>query len=393
MQWSRLGTSRWGWPDRGRWLDWAIVSFVLVVSFSVVWIPDPPFGTPITGSRWLFAWWPLMLALPLLWRRSYPLACLSVILAAVLAETLVNGHSAEGLEFVVALTVGSYSVAAYSTRPRAFAGLALLTVTYAIDANGDRGPDADQGWALAFWGLILVAAWLIGFAVRGRREVATLAVEAAERDLETKAAVAHERVRIARELHDIIAHSVSVIGLQAGAAERMLDRDPERAREPLKAIQDSARDTVQELRRLLGILREGDDAMWGAPQPQLAELDGLLDQVRATGLPVEYRVEGVPQALSPGLELSIYRVVQEALTNVRKHAGATGARVSIRFEPESISVEITDDGQGKSSDNVGHGLVGMRERVLLYNGALTAGSDPGGGFTVRAVMPRERADA
>jgi signal transduction histidine kinase len=217
-----------------------------------------------------------------------------------------------------------------------------------------------------------------------------LIAEAAELKREAKAAVADERSRIARELHDIISHTVSVIGLQAGAAERMLDRDPERARQPLQSIQERARESVLELRRLFGILRDGEERAELTPQPRLAQLGLLLEQVHAAGLDIDLHVEGVPRPLPPGVELSAYRIVQEALTNVLKHAQASRADVLLRYGDRALELEITDDGSGALANGGGHGLIGMRERATLYGGTLTAGRQSNGGFVVTAQLPHER---
>ena len=370
-------------------LDVAIVMFVAVLAEWNVWAADPLWGTSIDGPNWLLAALPLLIALPLFWRRRHPLLVYALLSAGMVAQALASGHSAEGLELVVAWLVGAYSVAAYSPLPRALAGLALSAAAYAIYAARDDNPDPGQGWSIAFWGLIIAAAWLVGVFVHSRRESAELSVQAAALEREAQEAVERERLRIARELHDIIAHSVSVIGLQAGAAELVLDREPERVRAPLQSIQASARDTVVELRRLLGILRDGEQPAALTPQPQLADLAALLEQVRASGLPVDLRVEGVAGPLPPGIELSAYRVVQEALTNVRKHAGAAEAHVVLRYCDRSLEVEISDDGAGPTGNGNGHGLHGMHERVALYGGTLTAGSTATGGFTVLAQLPHE----
>jgi signal transduction histidine kinase len=197
-----------------------------------------------------------------------------------------------------------------------------------------------------------------------------------------------ERARIARELHDVIAHSVSVIVVQAGAAEPLVEEDPEQARLALRTIRSTASDALGEMRRLLGILRAADDELSFSPQPSIAELEPLLAQARAGGLEVELRVDGKPRLLAPGVDLAAYRIVQEALTNSRKHAGASSATVALRYAPSLLEIRVVDDGTAAGPQAVaGHGLVGMRERVGLYNGALEVGSCDGGGFLVRAVLP------
>jgi signal transduction histidine kinase len=203
-----------------------------------------------------------------------------------------------------------------------------------------------------------------------------------------------ERARIARELHDVIAHSVSVIVIQAGAAEPLVDEDPGQAREALRSIRTTASDALGEMRRLLGILRTTDDELALNPQPSVAQLEPLLAQTRTTGLEVELRIHGKPRPLPPGLDLTAYRIVQEALTNTRKHGRASRADVALRYTPSALEVEIVDDGTAPvaAASNGGHGLVGMRERVRIAGGTLEVGPLPGGGFRVAARLPLSEGD-
>jgi signal transduction histidine kinase len=206
-----------------------------------------------------------------------------------------------------------------------------------------------------------------------------------ERELASREAVVEERARIARELHDVIAHHVSMIVLQAGAERRVMD-ESDASREVLETIERTGRSALHETRRLLGMLRsEEEDPL--APQPRLRDVPMLIGQVREAGLPVELEIDGEQRDLPAGVELSAYRIVQEALTNALKHAGDAHARVAIRYRPESIEIEVSDDGAGGAAAAGGHGLVGMRERVALYGGRFSAGSGEGGGFTVRVSLP------
>ncbi len=205
-----------------------------------------------------------------------------------------------------------------------------------------------------------------------------------------------ERGRIARELHDVIAHSVSLMGVQAGAVERVLERDPDKAREALRSIQFTARDSVGELRRLLGILRAQDEPFGTSPQPGLAALSSLVEDNRSAGLPVALAIDGEARALSAGVELSAYRVIQEALTNVRKHAPGASAHVHLCYRVDEVEVVVSNSAyqapNGRKrwpADGAGHGLVGMRERVAMYGGSLEARPEPDGGFLVRARLPVE----
>jgi signal transduction histidine kinase len=371
--------------------DLLAAPFVAALIEIDVWRSSGVLGTHIAGPHWLTAALPLLLALPLLWRRRFPLLVWTLILAGAAAQALASGDALEGLDLLVPLGLGSYAVAAFSARRRALVGLGLFVVVYPIYALEDRNirSGGQQAWSGAFFGLFTVAVWLAGFFANSRREAAVLIAEAAEAKREAEAAVAEERSRIARELHDIISHTVSVIGLQAGAAERMLDRDPERARQPLQSIQERARESVLELRRLFGILREGEERAELTPQPRLAQLGLLLEQVRGAGLDVELHVEGDSEPLPPGVELSAYRIVQEALTNVMKHARASRADVVLRYGDRALELEVTDDGTGAPVNGSGHGLIGMRERAALYGGNLTTGRKPSGGFFVAAQLPHD----
>ena len=208
-----------------------------------------------------------------------------------------------------------------------------------------------------------------------------------ERDA-AEAAIVEERGRIARELHDVVAHAISVIVLQARGGRRLHDSEPDETRGALDTIEHTGQQALVEMRRLVGLLRESDEELALAPQPTLSRLDHLVDQVRAAGLPVELSIEGEPIELPPGIDLSAYRIVQEALTNALKHAGPAQARVSLRYHPDGLEIEIADDGAGTANgDSGGHGLVGIRERVSVYGGELDAGPQADGGFAVRARLP------
>jgi signal transduction histidine kinase len=209
-----------------------------------------------------------------------------------------------------------------------------------------------------------------------------------ERDVASREAVLEERARIARELHDAIAHNVSMMVLQAGAERRLLAADDGSTREVLEGIERSGRSALTEMRRLVGMLRS-DRADPLAPQPGIQDLPILVTQLREAGLPVDLAVDGSPHGLPVGIELSAYRIVQEALTNVLKHAADSHATVRVRYGADSLELEISDDGRGRSADavNGGHGLVGMRERVALYGGQFSAGRRPNGGFAVRVLLP------
>jgi signal transduction histidine kinase len=291
--------------------------------------------------------------------------------------------------------VALYTVASRSSRRTSFvvAGATAAAMLVAMVASGDTT------LALAaFQYVVFGAAWILGDSVRVHRAyTAELEQRAArlerEREDEARRAAAAERVRIARELHDVVAHHVSVIALQSQAAEALLPNEPERAAGAVDAIGVTARQALTELRRLLGALRDEDEAAPAlAPQPGIADMDGLVESVRRAGLAVEIAVEGEPRPLPPGVDLSAYRIVQEALTNVLKHARARTAEVHLAYRDGELAIQVNDDGIGSEAVPVagngqGQGLIGMRERVSLFGGELRAGPREGGGFAVDARLP------
>ena len=251
---------------------------------------------------------------------------------------------------------------------------------------------------LLFVGGILFAVWGAATIVRSRQELAgalavrTVELEHEEREENAKLAVTEERARIARELHDVVAHNLSIMVLQAGAERRAIGDERPQTTEALATIEDTGRTAMAEMRRLLGMLRRSDDELALAPQPSLRYLDDLVGQVRDAGLPVDLRIEGEPRAVAPGVDLSAYRIIQEALTNAL--AGPASARVTVRYGDNELDIEIADDGTGATTPAPagGHGLVGMRERVALFGGDLAAGRRLSGGYVVRAKLRSERHD-
>jgi signal transduction histidine kinase len=243
------------------------------------------------------------------------------------------------------------------------------------------------------WLVLPLSMWLLGHHVRGRRLSAGAAAEQmrVERDREQRRleALERERARMAWELHDILAHSVSVMGVQAGAAEEVLGRDPERARPALRSIQEISRDSIGELRRLLGMIRSDELEPSTAPQPRLEQLGALVGRMRQAGLPVALQITGTRRVLSAGLELTAYRVVQEALTNALKHARPSHVDVGLAYSPDYLEISIDNDGPIVAGNGSGQGLTGMNERVSLYGGTLVAAPNPQGGYHVAARLPLE----
>jgi signal transduction histidine kinase len=340
--------------------------------------------------EWLSA--PLMLVAgcALAWRRPYPIPATIVVAAAfsVQAAAGMSMHTAVGP--VVTYGLLSFSIGAYEERRRAVLGLVVLVggiwVAMAVDTL--RGTDHYVGTDFPWIGAILLAPGVFGLAFSRRtRDLAAAEARAAALELERREAIANERSRIARELHDVIAHSVSVMTVQAGAAEEMLKVDPSRAVEPVRAVQETGRQALVEMKRLVGMLREQDDELGLAPQPGVADVERLVAQMAEAGLDVRLHVEGEPRPLPIGVDLSAYRVVQEALTNALKHGNGAAATVTLRYEPDALAVEIADDGRSARLGDGGHGLVGMRERVGIFGGTFEAGPRESGGFAVRALLP------
>jgi signal transduction histidine kinase len=327
--------------------------------------------------------------LPLALRRWRPLLVLATTLAAaIVADLWFSGFLLPGP--VVAL----YTVAAHCERRVGLAAAALTGVALVIPATAGKGVSS-AGFAAAMYAAFTVA-WALGDNLRTRRaylvEVEARA-ERLEREREERArrAVAAERARIARELHDVISHNVSVMVVQAAAGRDVFESRPERAREALGSIESIGREALVELRRLLGVVSaDGESEEAGfSPQPGLARLPELLEQVGAGGLRVRLTVSGQARGLPAGVDLSAFRIVQEALTNTLKHAHASRAHVSVRYSDTGLEVEVLDDGIAGAPAGGGRGIVGMRERAALVGGELSAGPRPAGGFGVRARMPLE----
>lgn len=341
----------------------------------------------------------LTLAVPLVFRRAHPVAAFAVVIAvgALQVATDIRPDPPD-LSIVILL----YTLAAYTPRRVSVTGLAVCLLGSAA-AIARWGTPARLSWvewvltgSIAFAGPSLIA-WVVGDSMRYRRAYyANLEERAArletERDAQAQIAVATERARIARELHDVVAHNVSVMVVQADGASYTLDTDPGRAREALTAIAGTGRQALAEMRRLLGVLRRDDDGTdpGRAPLPGIGQLGELLEQTRAAGLPVALTVEGVPRPLPDGAALAAYRIVQESLTNTRKHGGPMAtAQVMLRYLEDALVLRITDDGPGPAAaaDGGGHGLTGMRERVAIYGGWVRTGRRAGGGFQVTARLP------
>ena len=323
----------------------------------------------------------------LYWRRSWPLVALGLTLAAAALSWGLGGSPYDYFGMPVAL----YAVGRYAASDRwSYASVGAAIAVAAISDVVDEGPVTDIGSAFFF--LFLV--WYIGRRVRMRRDYLTLLQERAahlerEQAAEARRAVAEERTRIARELHDVVAHQVSVMTVQAGAAKTVAANDPEGAARAMEAVEQAGRQALGELRHLLGVLRPEADVDGLDPQPGVADVPRLVDQLREAGVEVSLTMDGVLTELPVRVDLSTYRIVQEALTNVLKHAGPN-ARTEVRLSTDNhgVAIDVLDRGFGATIlPGSGHGIAGMRERAQLLGGSLDAGPRPGGGFRVVAHLP------
>ncbi|MFC4536340.1 sensor histidine kinase [Sphaerisporangium dianthi] len=332
---------------------------------------------------------------PLALRRRWPfvLLCAAEVAQIVLAAL----HYDDGLTGLVSLIL-LYTVAAYRGLALSLVAATVASVSYVISTL--LGDDVGGWMQQTFVAVVALTVWVVGRSIRLRRAYLAELVDRAERlerarEADTRAARAEERSRIARELHDVVAHHVSVMTVQAAAARKVLDTRPEAAKDALMAIEEMGRTAMREMRGIVGVLRTDGEAGELAPQPGMVDLPGLVDQMREAGLRAQLWVEGERRALPPGIDLAAYRLIQEALTNSLRHAGpAARAWVTVRHDPGELLVQVEDDGTGAGGrlargpeDRPGHGLVGIRERVALYGGILRIGPRQGGGFEVRARFP------
>jgi len=331
---------------------------------------------------------------PVAFRRRRPIAATVTMALALLLATALGGAptQATGIVALIALVSGAYMLGARTQGRVLAAGTIALIVALAVDAIVEESQTVS---ALLFFTFFVVGLPVAaGQATRSRAQLAdeladrAVALERA-REGEAQAAVQEERARIARELHDVVAHDVSVMVVQAAAAKRIVEREPDRAEEAIVSIEGTGREALAEMRRLLGVLRRGDEDLALAPQPSLSRVDALLARTRAAGLDVALERSGDDAPLPAGVDLAAYRVVQEALANVVRHARAEHATVRLTYDPRAVVVEVVDDGRGAADGGgkAGHGLIGLRERVDLYGGDFEAGPRAEGGFGVRARLP------
>ncbi|MET8505397.1 sensor histidine kinase [Streptomyces sp. NPDC004787] len=379
---------------------WAVVLF----GFSLLWVASKPTGAE--GAPLAYGVVAALFSLVVAVRRRMPEKMLLLAVALGLAQ-LALGLVPFMADFAMLVII--YTVAAHDG-PRWASRLALVGGLSAATLSQLRWPledGAGSSAAKVFFTVIMTVpfalAWVLGDSLRTRRAYFAQLEERAsrlekEREAQAKVAVAAERARIARELHDVVAHNVSVMVVQADGAAYVMDSSPETAKQALETISSTGRQALAEMRRLLGILRTGEHQEAGeyVPQPDVRQIEDLVEQVRGAGLAVDFKVEGTPRPLPSGVELTAYRIVQEALTNSRKHGGPdVGASVRLVYFDDGLGLLVEDDGRGApqemyedgGADGRGHGLIGMRERVGMVGGTLDAGPRPGGGFRISALLP------
>ena len=365
----------------------------LVLTFALASVVEV-FLARNVSNRALIAVIALGWTLPFALLRRFPLWAPTVVAASIALAAFVSGDGINNLTMpYMAALVAAVAFGLIADRAQRVAGWTVI-VAAAVVVNYQTSSAFSDLFVLI---LILTLAWFFGVLLGTRTEQARelrVRVEAAEREqaFAAERATAEERARIARELHDVVAHSVSVMVVQASGVRRLLKEEQHRERDALMSVEQIGRQALTEMRRMLGVMRNGEEQPAAAltPQPGLQHLDRLIAQVEEAGLPVALRVEGERPELSPGVDLSAYRIIQEGMTNALKHSKGAHAEVVIRYVDSSVQLEISDDGLGSTNgDGNGHGLVGMRERVALYGGTLEAGPRDGGGFVLRAKLPVE----
>ena len=375
-----------------RLFDAGLAAVLVVLGVLEVWVPLA--SRSGSGSATVSAVVVVVLGLGLLFRRSHPLPSALVVLCSWPLVFTITPVYVLFLGQFVPMAVAVFSVARHGRGREPWVGAAVGAGTLLFfDLRVQVLQEPSE--IIFHWGVFVVA-WSFGWGQRlleiraraSQQRAITAEVESSERAM---SAVVAERTRIARELHDIVAHSVSMMVVQAGAAEQAVDDDPAFVRRALSTIRTSGTGALQEMRRVVAMLRDDDEVGMLAPQPGMEGIGALVDDARDSGVEVQLSVQGTPRPLPVGVDLAAYRIVQEALTNVRRHASASQASVLLHYGDDEVRIEVCDDGVGMSGPAAdgatGHGLIGMRERVALYGGRLEAGSSGGRGFTVRAALP------
>jgi signal transduction histidine kinase len=373
-----------------RYITWGQKHFpdLLIAALTVGSILELVF-TPVDYNKWVIPA-ALLAAPPLFFRRRFPFGAPTATFVVLAVFATISNQAGNNLSFPFFCAIAAM-VTYGSARERriAYAGIPIALATVGYVTHRFHQGAGGLPWVVGFF----IAAWLTGFFLSSRsRQTAELRERAErlelEREVKARAAVAEERARIARELHDIVGHSVSVMTVQASAVRRLLHEDQQREREALQTVEDTGRAALAEMRRLVGVLRRPEEAPALVPQPSLEYVDKLVEQSREAGLETKLTLEGEPTELPQGIDLTAYRFVQEGLTNAIKHANAKHAEVLVRYDNGTVELVVRDDGTGDGTGGgSGHGLVGIRERVAVYGGELSAGPRPDGGYELRARLP------
>jgi len=373
---------------RRYWFD-ALIVVGLVVGLIGTVVSER--DNKIDGPLWFDVIAVIAIIAPLFARKRFPFGAPLAVALALGLSSFVDGRFVP--ETFIPFLAGIAAAVLFGMRPvlrQALAGWVVLLAVIAVVVNNDPTGETGEYFWVAIWFTI---AWVVGWAFGGQSkqaEEARARARRAEREREERArlAVSEERTRIARELHDVVGHSVSVMTVQASAVRRLLKPEQEREREALLVVEQTGREAMAEMRRMVGVLRRPEEAPALAPQPSLEHLDKLVEHARESGLPVTLTIEGDAVQLPAGVDLTAYRLVQEGLTNALKHARAKNAEVLVRYSNGFVELSVTDDGSGDGGgDSGGHGLVGMRERISVYGGNLEAGPQPEGGYRLRATLP------
>ena len=390
ISYARVVTRVYVWLQKHPTLVDGVMAAVLVFFGVISVFERNPFLPALAG---------VFIGAPLLFRRRFPTASFWAVYVFGAIEALWGYRPTVS---ALAVPMAMYAFAAYRPRRLSLVGLGvgMIGVGVALDqwiTAPARQHTSNFDWIFVYcvFASPLIIAWVLGDSMRYRRAYYLDLEDKArrlerERDQQAQIGAAAERARIARELHDVVAHHVSVMVVQAEGASYALDTSPETTRRALGTIAETGRSALAEMRRLIGVLRSEGNAADRAPQPGVDQLEDLLEQVRATGIAVDFKVEGVPVPLPQGMALAAYRIVQESLTNTRKHGGPrVSAQVSLHYGEDELRMMVRDDGRGASAltDGKGNGLTGMRERVAMYGGALQAGPRLEGGYQVEAVLP------
>jgi len=370
--------------------DWLMVASLLLLAWFEIWV-EPIFQTGMPGPRVPLTLLATVTLLPLLVRRTYPLGALTVMSLGMVAVGVVGDSNQSTFVLLLGLLVGTYSLSAHASPRDALIGAGVLLLAAAVFESVTF---TDKTLAdVLVSGLFVAAAWVAGKEVHRQRRRAAQAAEhnrllARTHQLEMAVVLTAERTRIARELHDVVAHAISVMGIQAGAARRTLPPGQTEQHDALLDVERLGREALEEMHRMLGVLRTPEDEPLVSPLPDFAQLPALVADARRTGVGVGLDVAEGLDRLPLGLQLTAYRIVQEALTNVRKHAQAHSVQVGITRFGQDLEVIVADDGIGAAGEPApGNGLIGMRERVAIHHGTLYAGPGDGQGFLVRALLP------